>query len=144
MRTRFSSATILATFKLSTLTVSLPYWPGILRPGSVRPGVMFVPIEPPWRLYSCVPCVLTRAREVPAAHDAGEAAAARDALHVDELAGLEHLFELHLAADFVLGDVARRPAELADEALRRLAGLLVLTGEGLVRAPSLVARRGRR
>ena len=39
MRSNCCSGTILATFKFKTLTVSFPYWPGILRPGSVRPGV---------------------------------------------------------------------------------------------------------
>src|SRR5207253_1298271 len=45
----------------------------------------------------------------------------------------EHLVELHLRADFVLGDGVGRHAKLAHEALRRLPRLLVLAGERLVR-----------
>ena len=46
---------IRATLRFLIVTFSLPYWPAILTFLSTRPGVMFEPIEPPWRLYSCVP-----------------------------------------------------------------------------------------
>src|SRR5215213_7022411 len=58
--TRFWSEMIRATLLFRMVVRLLPSWPGIFLPGIVRPGVMFVPIEPPWRLYSCVPCVRTK------------------------------------------------------------------------------------
>jgi hypothetical protein len=76
---------------------------------------MFVPIEPPWRKYSCVPCAADAAREVPAAHDAGEAATAALTLRVDVLADLEDLIDGELLTDLELGDVLGRGAELAHD-----------------------------
>jgi hypothetical protein len=60
MRIMPSSSMMRTIFRLRMLTVSLPYCPGILRLGRVRPGVMLVPMEPPWRRYSWVPWVRTK------------------------------------------------------------------------------------
>ena len=69
-----------------------------------------------------------------APHDAREPAAAALALHVDELRDLEDLLEVHLGAHLELRGELFRAAQLADGLLRRLAVLLVLASERLVRA----------
>src|SRR5690606_11338866 len=59
MNSRFSSGSTLTTRWLRTLNVSAPECPAMRVPSFTRPGVRRVPMEPPWRRYSCVPCVCT-------------------------------------------------------------------------------------
>ncbi len=77
--------------------------------------------------------VAARAGEVPAAHDAGEPAAARRAARVDHLAGLEDLVELQRRPDLPLGGELGLAAELLHEALGGDARLLEVARERLRR-----------
>ena len=49
--------------------------PAMRLPLNTRPGYERLPIEPPWRKYSCVPCDAGKAAEVVALDDARGAAA---------------------------------------------------------------------
>src|SRR5262249_15216682 len=76
---------------------------------------------------------LHAAAEAPTTDDAGEAAPARRAARVDELADLEELVELHHRADLELGGEMGGAAKLFADALRRGVQLLDLARHRLRR-----------
>jgi len=65
---------------------SAPWRPAIRLPLNTRPGYERLPIDPPCRKYSWVPCEPGKTREVVSLHDARGTVALAHATHVDALA----------------------------------------------------------